>query len=85
MLRCLAKHPRDRFSDGRALADALARCSVAGTWRPAANRGVGAPSLAISAGETDMEGVGTERDAPAVKAGTSFGSEETTAIRTPRG
>lgn len=85
VMRCLAKHPGDRFADGRALADALARCSVAGTWRPAANRGLGAPSITISAGETDAEGVGTERDAPAVEAGPRFVSEETTAIRCRKG
>ncbi len=36
VLRCLAKEPAERFSDGRALADALARSSLAGRWTPAA-------------------------------------------------
>ncbi|MFO0682413.1 MAG: serine/threonine-protein kinase [Sandaracinus sp.] len=33
--RALAKKPEDRFPDGRALAEALARCSVASAWTPA--------------------------------------------------
>ncbi len=34
VLRALAKKPEERFADGRALADALSHCSVAGAWRP---------------------------------------------------
>jgi serine/threonine-protein kinase len=35
VLRALAKKPEERFADGRVLADALAACGVAGTWKPA--------------------------------------------------
>jgi serine/threonine-protein kinase len=35
VLRALAKKPEDRHADGRALAEALATCSVAGLWKPA--------------------------------------------------
>ncbi len=34
VMRCLAKDPRDRFSDAGALAEALAMSSLAGRWRP---------------------------------------------------
>jgi serine/threonine-protein kinase len=34
VLRCLAKDKDERFPDGRALADALCTCSVAGKWVP---------------------------------------------------
>ncbi len=32
VLRCLAKRPSDRFSDVKALADALAGCAAAADW-----------------------------------------------------
>lgn len=34
VMQCLAKSQLDRFPNGRALADALANCSVAGEWDP---------------------------------------------------
>jgi serine/threonine-protein kinase len=33
--RCLAKDPRARFADAGEVAEALAACACAGTWRPA--------------------------------------------------
>ncbi len=56
VLRCLAKDPSERFADGRALADALATCSVAGAWDPTR-----APAIARS---------GNEERAPAADAKT---------------
>jgi serine/threonine-protein kinase len=49
VLRALAKKPDDRFADGRALAEALAASSVAGTWRPAPAKEKAAPSGARGA------------------------------------
>jgi serine/threonine-protein kinase len=36
VLRALEKAPEARYADGRAFAEALAACSVAGTWKPPA-------------------------------------------------
>ncbi len=34
VLKCLAKHPRDRFQDAEDIETALLSCECAGTWRP---------------------------------------------------
>ena len=62
VLRCLAKRPEDRFADGRALADALASCSVAGMWKPAPVPGPAAPPPAIpDTAEVRLKGKGKRK------------------------
>jgi eukaryotic-like serine/threonine-protein kinase len=71
VLRCLAKKSGQRFADGRELAEALARSSVAGAWEPAEAPSSIAPPPKLPS------------IAPTSTAGTAA-SEQPTAVSVPR-